>query len=96
MTIRTALVACAVALATLAAATAAYAGDPYGGFGPSESAPKVPDSGSAQGGGTADVYQTLPWLQQPSQSQPENYGGEWYQQRAVQDDGSAIDDASGH
>jgi hypothetical protein len=97
MTIRTALVGCTLAFATLAAGTAAHAGDPYGGFGPS-----VPDTpaGNADAANAAapGIDLTLPWLQPQSQNQQESYsgGGEWYQNRAVQDDGSDVDDASGH
>ena len=97
MTIRTALVGCTLAFASLAAGTAAYAGDPYGGFGPS-----VPDAPTvnvdAANTGAPGIDRTLPWLQPQSQNQQESYsgGGEWYEQRAVQDDGSDVDDASGH
>jgi hypothetical protein len=38
MPIRTVLMACVLALRGLPAITAAYAGDPYGGFGPSDGA----------------------------------------------------------
>jgi hypothetical protein len=95
MTIRIALVGCVLAFATLAG-TAAHAGDPYGGFGPSATeTPKV--NADAAGAVAPDIDQTLPWLQPQMQNQQESYsGGEWYEQRAVQDDGSDIDDASGH
>ncbi len=96
MTIRTALVACAVALATLAAPAAANAGDPYGGFGPSETPAQNVGAESGTAAPAPDDATTLPWLRQQSQTQPDNYGGEWYERRAVQDDGSDVDDASGH
>jgi hypothetical protein len=96
MTIRTALVACAVALATLAAPSAANAGDPYGGFGPSEAPAQNVGAESGTAAPAPDDATTLPWLRQQSQTQPDNYGGEWYERRAVQDDGSDVDDASGH
>ena len=95
MTIRTALAGCVLAFATLAGGTAALAGDPYGGFGPSVTATPEANAGAADAG-APNVDQTLPWLQPQSQSQQENDSGEWYQQRAAQDDGSDIDDASGH
>lgn len=97
MTIRTALVACAVALAILAATPAAYAGDPYGGFGPSPSEPATQDAGadSDQVAPAPDDSASLPWLQQQSQNQPDISGGAWDHQGTV-DDGSDIDDASGH
>jgi len=105
MTIRTALVGCTLAFATLAG-NAAFAGDPYGGFGPSvANTPEVnTDAATAP---APDIDQSLPWLQPAmpnqqsysGQTQQENYGGgglEWYEQRVLQDDGSDIDDASGH
>jgi hypothetical protein len=95
MTIRTALAGCLLAIATLAGGTAAFAQDPYGGFGPSAgTTPEV--NADAPAAAAPDVDQTLPWLQPQGQSQQESYSGEWYEQRAVQDDGSDIDDASGH
>ncbi len=97
MTIRTALVACAVAFATLAATAAAYAGDPYGGFGPSPSEPATQDAGADpdQAAPAPDDSASPPWLQQQSQNQPDISGGAWDLQGSV-DDGSDIDDASGH
>jgi hypothetical protein len=95
MTIRTALAGCALAFATLAAGTAAYAGDPYGGFGPSETGTQEIGSDPDQGGPTPDAYQTLPWLQQQSQSQQDSHGGEWDQQGAASDEYD-MDDEGGH
>ena len=94
MPIRTALMACALVLGISLTITAASAGEHYGGFGPSE--PATQDAGSApdQEATAPDDNQTLPWLQQQSQNQPGNKGGEWDQQGAA--DGSDIDDASGH
>ena len=83
-----------LALATLAGGTAAFAGDPYGGFGPSVTAPEV--NADAADAGAPNTDQTLPWLQPQGQSQQESNSGEWYEQRAAQDGGSDIDDASGH
>jgi hypothetical protein len=97
MTIRTALVACAVALAILAAEAPAYAADPYGGFGPSPSEPATQETGSdpGQAGSTPDAYQALPWLQQQSQNQPESYVGAWDRQRPASDEYD-MDDEGGH
>jgi hypothetical protein len=97
MTIRTALVVCAVALAILTSGTAANAGDPYGGFGPSTSVPATPDTGADPGPAAAspDAYQTLPWLQQQSQIQPESSTGAWDQQGPVSGDYD-MDDEGGH
>ena len=74
MTIRTALMACALVLGTLAAITAAHAGDPYGGFGPGDSNTQETGSDADAGGSTPAADQTLPWLQQQSQNQPDTYG----------------------
>ncbi len=93
MPIRTALVACVLALGGLPT-IAAYAGDPYGGFGPSDSASQEVGSNQINAAPAPDDSQPLPWLQQQSQIQPDNSGA-WDQQGPV-DDGSDIDDASGH
>jgi hypothetical protein len=98
MTIRTALVACAGALAILAAGTAAYGADPYGGFGPGPSEPAPQETGAdpAQAGSTPEANQVLPWLQQQSQSQPESYsGGTWNQHGPVSGEYD-MDDEGGH
>jgi hypothetical protein len=94
MPIRTALMACALVLGISLTITAASAGEPYGGLGPSE--PATQDAGSApdQEETAPDDNHTLPWLQQQRQNQPGNQGGEWDQQGAA--DVSDIDDASGH
>jgi hypothetical protein len=98
MTIRTAFVACALALAILAAGTAAYAADPYGGFGPSpsESAPPETNADPANAGPPPGAYRALPWLQQQSQNQPEGSGsGAWDQPGPVSGDYD-MDDEGGH
>jgi hypothetical protein len=95
MAIRTALVACALAFGTLAAVTTAYAGDPYGGFGPSETGTQEVGSDLEKGAPTPEAYQALPWLQQQSQSQPESYDSEWDQQ-GVAGDEYDMDDEGGH
>jgi len=95
MTIRTALVTCAVALATLVATAAAYAGDPYGGFGPSQAHTPEVGADPDQAAPAPDDSASLPWLQQQSQNQPDISGGAWDHQGSVDDD-SDIDDASGH
>ncbi len=74
----------------------ASAGDPYGGFGPSERAATQEIGSDPDNAAPApDDDQTLPWLQQQSQNQQDSYSGAWDQQGAV-DDGSDMDDASGH
>lgn len=95
MTIRTALVVCALAFTTLSAGTAAYAGDPYGGFGPSEPSTQETDSNPDQGGSTQGDYQVLPWLQQQSQNQQDSSGGAWDQQGAASPEYD-MDDEGGH
>jgi hypothetical protein len=94
MPIRTALTVCALMLGTLAAITGASAGDPYGGFGPSDAGTQPTSPDPVTEGSTPAADQTLPWLQQQSQNQPDTYG-DGLQQGAV-DDGSDVDDASGH
>lgn len=94
MPVRAALVGCVLLLGTLATMTAANAGDGYGGFGPSDSGSQEIGSNPINAEPAGDESQPLPWLQQQSQSQPDNYGA-WDQQGAV-DDGSDVDDASGH
>jgi hypothetical protein len=80
----------------LPAITAAYAGDPYGGFGPSDGASQEVGSNPRQCRAGAGRRPALPWLQQQSQNQPDNSGA-WDQQGAgAVDDGSNADDASGH
>ena len=75
MTLRTAF----IGGANLTAGTA-YGADPYGGFGPSSSAPATQETGVDPGPAESapDAYPALPWLQQQqSQNQPESYGGAW-------------------
>jgi hypothetical protein len=80
----------------LPAITAAYAGDPYGGFGPSDGASQEVGSNPVNAVPAQEDVQPLPWLQQQSQNQPDNSGA-WDQQGAgAVDDGSNADDASGH
>jgi hypothetical protein len=92
MPIRTALGVCALVLGL--SATTARAGDNYGGFGPDDTNTQETGSDADAGGSTPSADQTLPWLQQQSQNQPDAYG-DGLQQGAV-DDGSDVDDASGH
>jgi len=96
MPIRTALVACAIAFATLATVTAVFAGDTYGGFGPSD-ATETQEIGSNPDNGAAppDSDQTLPWLQQQGQHQQDTYGSEGTQQGSA-DQGYDTDDEGGH
>jgi hypothetical protein len=97
MAIQQTLVGCAMALAIVAIGTAAYAADPYGGFGPSPSESATPEAGSNpdQAGGAPDAYQTLPWLQQQSQNQPESSSGAWDQQGSASGEYD-MDDEGGH
>ena len=87
---------CALAFATLTAG-AAYAGDPYGGFGPSSSEPATQETGAdpGQAESAPDAYQALPWLQQQSQNQPESYGSAWDQHGPVSGEYD-MDDEGGH
>jgi hypothetical protein len=94
MPIRPALVACVLVLGTLTTMTAAYAGDAYGGFGPRTGGSQDVGSNQINASPVQEDSQPLPWLQQQSQIQPANSGA-WDQQGPV-DDGSDIDDASGH
>jgi hypothetical protein len=95
MTIRAALVGCALAFATLAAGTAANAGDPYGGFGPSETGAQEAGSDPDKGVSTPDDDQTLPWLQPQNPNPAQNDGGGWDQQRAAGGEYD-MDDEGGH
>ena len=102
MSIRGTLVACAFASASLA--TAAFAGDVYGGFGPGDTDTQVIGSDPETGGATPQDEQTMQSIQQQTQDQKDTYGGDGAQQDAVQqgdaaeegDDGSEADDESGH
>jgi hypothetical protein len=96
MTLRTALVGCALAFATLAAGTA-YGADPYGGFRPSSSEPATQETGAdpGQAESAPDASQALPWLQQQSQNQPESYGGAGDQHGPVSGEYD-MDDEGGH
>jgi len=96
MPIRTALMACVLALGGLPAITAAYAGDPYGGFGPSGGASQEAGSNRIDAAPAPEDSQPLPWLQQQSQIQPDNNGALDQQGAGAVDDGYNIDDASGH
>jgi hypothetical protein len=64
------------------------------GFGPSDAGTQPTSPDPVTEGSTQAADQTLPWLQQQSQNQPDTYG-DGLQQGAV-DDGSDVDDASGH
>ncbi len=92
---RTALMACALVLGTLAT-TAALAGNPYGGFGPGDADTQQIGTAPDTGGPTPDADQTLPWLRQQSRDQQATYDGA--QQDAVEqgNDGTETDDESGH
>jgi hypothetical protein len=94
MPIRSALVACVLVLGTLTKVTAAFANDAYGGFSPSGSGSQEVGSNQINAAPVQEDSQPMPWLQQQSQIQPGNSGA-WDQQGSV-DDGSDIDDASGH
>ena len=95
MPIRIALFVCALVFGSLSAVTAVYAGDTYGGFGPS-AATETQETGSNSDDGAAPpaVDQTLPWLQPQSQQQG-TYGSEGTQQGSV-DRGYDMDDEGGH
>ena len=100
MPIRIALVMCL--LGSFAAVTSASAGDPYGGFGPGGTAtpqittdtPQITTDPAAVAP-APDNYQALPWLQQQSQNQQNNYGAEWNEQ-SVQSGEYDMDDEGGH
>jgi hypothetical protein len=96
MPIRIALGVCVLVVGSLAAGTA-NAADPFGGFGPSPSEPATPDTGADPGQAEAvpDAYQTLPWLQQQSQNQPDNSSAAWDQQGASGGEYD-MDDEGGH
>jgi hypothetical protein len=100
MTLRTALIGCALAFATLAAGTAYGAdpyADPYGGFGPSSSEPATQETGADPGQteSAPDAYQALPWRQQQSQNQPESFGSARDQHGPVSGEYD-MDDEGGH
>jgi hypothetical protein len=94
MPARSALMACVLVLGGLSTISAAYAGDGYGGFGPSDSGSQEAGSNPVNAAPAQEDVQPLPWLQQQSQNQPDNSSA-WDQQGGV-DDGSDVDDASGH
>ena len=95
MPARSALTACVLVLGGLSTISAADAGEPYGGLGPSDSGSQEVGSNPVDAAPPAqEDAQPLPWLQQQSQNQPDNSGA-WDQQGGV-DDGSDADDASGH
>jgi hypothetical protein len=98
MTIRMVLMGCALSFATLASGTAAFAGDPYGGFGPGPSDPggqeTVTDPSPDPAIGVPTLDQTLPWLQPQSQNQPESNGGTW--DRGPVSGEYDMDDEGGH
>jgi hypothetical protein len=96
MPIRTALAVCVLVFGILGAVTAAGAGDPYGGFGPSASSETQeigpnPNSGAA----LPEIDHTLPWLQQQSQPQQDIYGNGGAQPGSA-DEGYDMDDEGGH
>lgn len=93
MTLRTALVVCV--LGTFAAVTTAYAGDGYGGFGPSETSTPETNADPGQAESAPHAYQALPWLQQQSQNQPESYGSARDQHGPVSGEYD-MDDEGGH
>ena len=96
MPARSALMACVLVLGGLSTISAAHAGDPYGGLGPSDSGSQEVGSNPVNAAPAQEDVQPLPWLQQQSQNQPDNSGA-WDQQGAgAVDDGSETDDASGH
>ncbi|MGA7456730.1 MAG: hypothetical protein WBW51_05310 [Methyloceanibacter sp.] len=94
MPIRIALVVCVLVFGSVATVTAVSAGDPYGGFGPSGT--DTPEVNTDPANAVApDDQQTLPWLQQQSQNQQNNYGAEWEQQSAPSGEYD-MDDEGGH
>jgi hypothetical protein len=94
MPIRIALVVCVLVFGSFAAGTAAHAGDSYGGFGPSVTDTSKVNADTADAP-APDVDQTLPWLQQPSQSPQDNSGAAWDQQGAASN-ADDMDDEGGH
>jgi hypothetical protein len=84
MPIRIALIACALVLGTLATVTSASAGDPYGGFGPSDTDTQEIGSDPNTGGATPDDSQNMESIQQQTQDQQDTYGSAGSQQDAVE------------
>jgi hypothetical protein len=94
MPIRIALSVCVLVLGSMATVAFAHAGDSYGGFGPSaatetQQIDSPPDNGTVP----PDSGETLPWLQQQNQSQPDAYSvGE----QPVSTEEYDMDDEGGH
>jgi hypothetical protein len=90
------LIGCALAFATLTAG-AAYAGDPYGDFGPRSSEPATQEAGAdpGQAESAPDAYQALPRLQQQSENQPESYDSARDQHGPISGEYD-MDDEGGH
>jgi hypothetical protein len=92
MAIRIALLSCVLALA---GSVSAYAGDSYGGFGPSqESSNQAISSDPALESAPSGIDQTLPWLQPHYQAQPQDLYGN--AEQPVSSDTYDMDDEGGH